>query len=54
VADGFYAQAPANLGPLMAQTARFFGWSKSEVEDLTPAELYEWVGYANQMIKKAK
>jgi hypothetical protein len=54
VADGFYASAPANLGELMAQIARFFGWSKRDVEDLTPEELYEWADHANRMIKKAK
>lgn len=37
----------------MAQIARFYGWSKSDVEDLTPGELYEWTERANRMIAKA-
>ena len=54
MASGFYAAAPENIGDLMAQLARFFGWSKSEVEDLTPEELYEWTERANRMLKVNK
>ncbi len=55
MAYGFYADAPQNLGDLMAQLARFYGWSKSEVEDLTPEELYIWTARANRMVQsKAK
>lgn len=54
MASGFYAEAPSNLGDLTKQLARFYGWSPSEAEDLTPAELYEWTEGANKMLKANK
>lgn len=36
----------------MAQLARFYSWSKRDVEDLTPEEVYEWAAAANRMIAK--
>ncbi len=54
MAAGFYAEASERGGDfrrLMASVARFFGWSKSEVEDLTVEELYEWADHAAALAK---
>lgn len=53
MADGFYSDAPENLRDVIAQLARFYSWSKHEVEDLTIEEIYEWSASANTMLKKA-
>lgn len=52
MASIFYTGAPDNLGDLMAQIARFYGWSKNDVEDLTLEELCEWAVRARRMVAK--